>query len=311
MTINIRRIPAPNTLIIFEASARHLSFTRAAAELCLTPAAVSKQVQQLESRLHVPLFVRGHRSLTLTAQGARLYDAVFSALGQVADAVAEVRSPQSDLVAIASSSAIANLWLLPRLDALTQAFPQCSIRFMVGEANQGPLPAGADLTVRYTSAQMAGDGAQLMFPIEIFPVCSPAFQRKHRLRRVEQLANVPALELTTEHWQSMDWDSWLQGAKLPDLHLKTRHFFNDFVMLQSAAEQGHGVALGWSQLSQEALQSGRLVRPFKRAVQAPPGWGYYLMPSHRGQHKPSVEAVMQWLLAQAQMPAVQRAANST
>ena len=84
---------------------------------------------------------------------------------------------------------------------------------------------------------------------------------------------MPLLELTTEHWQGMDWELWLKLAKLETSQLNIPYFFNDYVMLQRAAELGHGVGLGWSPLCDEALQAGRLVAPLNNKVPVSPGSG--------------------------------------
>ena len=298
MTINMNRIPAPNTLIVFEASARHLSFTQAGSELNLTQAAVSKQIIQLEERLRVPLFVRAHRTLLLTPQGKALYQTVLKSLGDIAATVAEIRSLSGKLVTLASTAAFATLWVLPRLHLFRQAHPDIDLRFLASERNLGPMPDTTDLVVRYGNAGSTDAHSQPLFPVDIFPVCSPAFQQQHRLQQAQDLAGLPLLELTTEHWQGMDWELWLKEASLETGQLNVRCFFNDYVMLQRAAELGQGVGLGWSPLCDEALQAGRLVAPLQDRV-VHPGAGYYLS-ALNPQARPEVQAVQQWLLQQPQ-----------
>jgi LysR family glycine cleavage system transcriptional activator len=301
MTINMNRIPAPNTLIVFEASARHLSFTKAASELNLTQAAVSKQIIQLEARLRVPLFVRAHRTLLLTPQGKALYQTVFKSLGDIAATVAEIKSLSGKLVTLASTAAFATLWVLPRLHSFRQAHPDIDLRFLAGERNAGPLPDSTDLVVCYGNAGSADVHGVLLCSVDIFPVCSPAFQAQHALRQGEDLAGVPLLELTTDHWQGMDWELWLKEAGLETTQLHIPCFFNDYVMLQRAAESGLGVGLGWSPLCDEALQAGRLVAPLRNKVAVSPGSGYYLSALTQ-QARPEVQAVQAWLLQQAKNP---------
>lgn len=298
MTININRIPAPNTLIVFEASARHLSFTKAAAELSMTQAAVSKQVIQLEERLRVQLFVRTPRSLVLTAQGKKLYAAVFSSLGQIAAAVADIKSQGSTLVTLMATSAFATLWLLPRLQQFQQAHPDIDLRFVANDRNHAIAPDNVDLHVHYGNDSWGGAHSSLLFAVQVFPVCSPDFLERHTLASVEQLAALPLLELTTEHWQGMDWDQWLKqaGVDLPTQHI--RHYFNDYVMLQQATELGLGVSLAWSGLADQALQSGRLLAPLQERVAAPKGWGYYLSDGVAESRRAEVAAVRAWLQAQ-------------
>ena len=301
MTINMNRIPAPNTLIVFEASARHLNFTKAAVELNLTQAAVSKQIIQLEERLRVPLFVRAHRALVLTPQGKSLYQTVLKSLGDIAATVAEIKSRSGKLVTLASTAAFAALWLLPRLHQFRREYPDIDLRLLATERNLGPILDTTDLAIRYGNAGSTEGHCQALFSVEIFPVCSPAFQAQHGLHHPEQLTGLPLLELTTEHWQGMDWELWLKRAQVQASQVNIPCFFNDYVILQRAAELGHGVCLGWSHLCDEALQAGRLVAPLGKKVAVNPGAGYYLMALSQ-QPRTEVHAVAQWLLCQAQEP---------
>lgn len=298
MTINMNRIPAPNTLVVFEASARHLNFTKAAVELNLTQAAVSKQIIQLEERLRVPLFVRAHRSLILTQQGKSLYQTVVKSLGDIAATVAEIKSLSGKLVTLASTAAFAALWLMPRLHDFRQQHPNIDLRLLASERNLGPIPDTTDLAIRYGNAGSTEANSQPLFSVEIFPVCSPEFQAQHGLHKPEQLAGLPLLELTTEHWQGMDWELWLKLAQVEASQVNIQYFFNDYVILQRAAELGHGVGLGWSHLCDDALQTGRLVAPLRKKVAVNPGSGYYLVAMTR-QARGEVTAVQQWLLEQA------------
>jgi DNA-binding transcriptional LysR family regulator len=298
MTINMNRIPAPNTLIVFEASARHLNFTKAGIELHLTQAAVSKQIIQLEERLRVSLFVRAHRSLLLTPQGKALYQTVVKSLGDIAATVAEIKSLSGKLVTVASTAAFATLWLMPRLHDFRQQHPDIDLRFLASERNLGPIPDTTDLAIRYGNTGSTEPHCHPLFSVEIFPVCSPGFLEQNVLHGPEQLDGMPLLELTTEHWQGMDWELWLSLAEVETSKVNIKYFFNDYVMLQQAAELGLGVGLAWSHLCDEALRTGRLVAPLRNKVAVNPGSGYYLLAMTQ-QARTEVHTVQQWLLQQA------------
>lgn len=299
MTINLNRIPAPNTLIVFEASARHLSFTKAASELNLTQAAVSKQIIQLEERLRVTLFVRARRTLTLTPQGKALYQTVFKSLGDIAGTVAEIKSSSGKLVTLATTAAFATLWLMPRLHQLRRAHPDIDVRFLASERNLGPLPDSTDLVVRYGNTGSSDGNCWPLFSVEIFPVCSPDFQKRYARMHGTDLSGVPLLELTTEHWQGMDWELWLKLVELKTSQFNIQSYYNDYVMLQRAAEWGLGMGLGWSPLCDEALQAGRLVAPLHNKVRVDTSSCYYLTAMTQ-QPRAEVRAVQDWLLQQAQ-----------
>ena len=138
MISRLKKIPSPNSLIMFEASARNLSFTRAAFELNLSQAAISKQIANLEQRLGYLLFVRQHRSLRLSQEGRLLYRAVASGLGEIADVVEELNSPSaSKSVTVAATTAFAQMWLLPKLGRFMQQHPSIDLRILTSQNHLG------------------------------------------------------------------------------------------------------------------------------------------------------------------------------
>lgn len=239
-----------------------------------------------------------HRTLSLTPQGKSLYQTVVKSLGDIAATVAEIKSRSGKLVTLSCSAAFATLWLMPRLHRFGQAFADIDLRFLASERNLGAIPDSTDLVIRYGNGAWVDTNFQPLFSVEIFPVCSPAFQAQHALEHAEQLAGLPLLELTTDHWQGMDWESWLKAAQVEAAQLHIPYFFNDYVMLEHAAERGHGVGLAWSPLCTEALEAGRLVAPLRKKVAAHPEWGYYLSAA-TPKARAEVQAVQQWLLREA------------
>jgi LysR family glycine cleavage system transcriptional activator len=145
-------------------------------ELNLTQAAVSKQIIQLEERLQVTLFVRAHRVLILTPKGKPLYQIVFKSLGDIAATVAEIKSLSGKLVTLACTAAFTTLWVMPRLHRFRCDHPDIDLRFLASERQLGPMPDSTDLVIRYGNAGSADAHSWPMFSVEIFPVCSPAFQ---------------------------------------------------------------------------------------------------------------------------------------
>jgi len=301
MISRLKKIPSPNSLIIFEASARHLSFTRAAFELSLTQAAISKQIANLEQRLGHQLFIRLHRSLRLSQQGTLLYKAVASGLGQIADAVEELNAPPSSKsVTVAATTAFAQMWLLPKLGLFMQQHPDIDLRMLTSENHLSAVDEGADIAIKYGDNSWTKAESTFLLSGEIFPVCSPELAQRHQLNNLPQLAQVPLIDLDDSLWRWVKWKDWLidQHSPLRDLRISIE--FNNIPMLYSAAEAGQGIALGWSEFVQDLLDAGRLVAPFKQKVQIPKPWGYYILAPSKPDRAEEITKVKQWILQQAQ-----------
>lgn len=301
MISRLKKIPSPNSLIIFEASARHLSFTRAAFELNLSQAAISKQIANLEQRLGHQLFIRLHRSLRLSKPGTLLYRAVASGLGQIADAVEELSAPPPlQSVTVAATTAFAQMWLLPKLGRFMQEHPDIDLRMLTSEDNFSAVDDNADIAIKYGDNSWSNTESTFLLSGEIFPVCSPELAQKHQLNDLPQLSQVPLIDLDDSLWRWVKWKDWLIGQHSPLQSLRISIEFNNIPMLYSAAEAGQGIALGWSEFVQDLLDSGRLVAPFKQRVHIPKPWGYYILAPPATHRAEQITRVKQWILEQAQ-----------
>lgn len=260
MAVSPPRLPdlPLNALRAFEAAARLGGFAAAAAELGVTPGAVTAHVKQLEAVLGAALFVRAPRGVELTPLGARVLpelSAAFDALSEVGRRLrAEARPRQ---VHIATLPAIAQLWLSPRLPALRAAYPAISISITAMEAPPNLKRAGFDLCLF-----PALDQGEVIAEDWIFPVCAPGVAAQ--LRRVEDLARVPCL--TDASWRG-DWGLWLagQGAQV----VPAGPVFSLYALALEEAVNGGGVLMGHSVLVARHLADGRLVRPFAHEVRLP------------------------------------------
>ena len=149
-------LPPLDRLEVFEAAARNLSFTRAAAELNLTQSAVSRSIALLEERLGFALFERRHRALLLTEHGQTLYAAAVEALERLHDAVGRLRAAQAaPTLTVTTSLSFASLWLIPRLAGFTRTHPDVDVRIAASNEIQDLDRAGIDVAVRYTRAERA------------------------------------------------------------------------------------------------------------------------------------------------------------
>jgi LysR family glycine cleavage system transcriptional activator len=250
----LNRLPL-NALRAFEAAARTGGFMLAAAELGVTPGAVTAHVKALEDRLGAALFERNHKGVRLTALGveaAGMFTEAFDLLTKAEAVLRDKAAPQ--VVHVATLPAIAQLWLSPRLPALRAAAPEISVSITALEA-----PPNLKRSLHDLSLFPAASGGVLVAGDELFPVCSPSFAP--RLRRVEDLGLVPCL--SDSAWED-DWDAWLQavGAKVA----VRGPVFSLYALAVEEAVNGAGVLMGHGPLVAGHLERGTLIAPFAQRV---------------------------------------------
>jgi len=293
-------LPPLDRLEVFEAAARNLSFTRAAAELHLTQSAVSRSIALLEERLGFALFERRHRALLLTERGQALYAAAVAALESLHDAVGRLRAARrSPTVTVTTSISFAALWLIPRLAGFTRAHPGVDVRIAASNEVQDLERSGIDIAVRYTRSDGA-PGANKLFGEQVFPVCSPALARdpERPLKAPADLRHHVLLHVENLHatpW--LVWTQWLEAAGVPELKPAGSLHFSHYEQLVRAATDGQGVALGRMPLMRDLLRSGKLVTPFTRAIASPRC--YVLLRSERSAGSPEVDTFERWIRAEA------------
>ncbi|MFZ6048448.1 LysR substrate-binding domain-containing protein [Pseudomonas sp. CR3202] len=272
---NLRQLLPPlNALRTFEAAARHGSFKLAAEELCVTQAAVSRQIQTLEDFYGLKLFLRGNRKVQLTRDGNALYLAASSALQHIATASRELlRRNSLDYLALITTTAFAQLWLMPRLKQLRVQHPELQLHLISTEGNpdyQESFSAAVTLGLEEHPQYVA----TYLFSEEIFPVCTPGFLEQHpQISTLEGLKTVTLLNLSASHWKArlwapVDWSFWLKRFGLDASRCKETMDFSHFSMLLDAVEEEVGVGLAWRHLVQPQLDAGKLVRPTNETVLA-------------------------------------------
>ena len=256
----LTRLPL-NALRAFEAAARTGAFTLAAAELGVTPGAVTAHVKALEDRLGAALFERQARGVRLTALGLAAVEELTGAFDALAGAEARMRAlalPQE--VHIATLPAIAQLWLSPRLPSLRAAAPEISVSITALEA-----PPNLKRSLHDLSLFPAESGGRLLAADELFPVCSPVLAA--RLRRVEELGSVPCLSDTA--WDR-DWEVWLEAV---GVKVAVRGpVFSLYALAVEEAVNGAGVLMGHGPLVAGHLARGALVAPFPQRVRLMEGF---------------------------------------
>ncbi|HUR40943.1 MAG TPA: transcriptional regulator GcvA [Verrucomicrobiae bacterium] len=301
----------------FEASARHLSFTKAADELFLTQSAISRQVQGLEEALGVPLFQRRHRALLLTDEGQILAQTVARLLGELGQTVERLSGSAGGMITVTTMVTFASLWLVPRLAKFRQVHPLIDVRIAANNELLDLERDRIDVAIRYVAPDRAPAGATQLFGEEVVPVCAPALLR-NKARPLKEPADLARHVLLHDdpggsRWPALpylQWDVWLQAMGLPDLQVAGALHFSHYDQMIQAAANGEGVALGRLPLLSRQIREGRLVAPFEKARAAGRGTrstrGYFMLATPGATARPEVRHFMDWLLSEARQEAAAR-----
>jgi DNA-binding transcriptional LysR family regulator len=290
-------VPPLDPLLAFEAAARNLSFTKAAAELHLTQSAVSRQIQQLEDHLRIKLFERRARALLLTESGQLFYRSAQEALQKLHDSARRLRGTVApNTVVVSTTPGFATLWLIPHLAGFTRGHSQVDVRISASNEIIDDLEhAGVDLAVRYMP-EGSVTGGRLLFGETVFPVCSPelANNPKNPLVTPDDLHHHVLLYLESPRAAWLDWELWFHALGLGDFEPGGKLHFSHYDQLIQAAVDGHGVALGRNPLVRRLLRERKLVAPFKNKVAS--SRAYYVVESPAARAKPQVREFADWLV---------------
>ncbi len=271
-----KSLPPLATLIAFEAAGRHLSFTKAAAELNLTQAAISKQIRQLEAEVGTRLFARSHRAVQLTTEGREYLHTIVAALTHIQHATQELRTePVQGRLCVATDHAAADLLVVPRLARLFERQSRTTFHLVVSDLAQRALADEVDLAILHGEGTWPGHDCELLFAEVVFPVCSPAYlKRRGAIGTPDDLAGADLIDLDDDDWTWINWRIWLteHGVGLPAVHRALT--IGNYPLVIEAARRGHGVALAWQGLVEDDLASGALIRPLAAEVRT--RFGYYL-----------------------------------
>ena len=286
------RLPPFATLRAFEAAARHRNFSAAAAELHLTPGAVSRQVTTLEAQLGLQLFVREARQNRLTTAGSLLAERVRTAFGTLRDAMRELAEGQARPVVVTALPSFAARWLVPRLPAFNDCHPGIEVDLRPSREVVALDHGGIDLAIRYGRGRWPGVQATRLMPERLFPVCTPALAQRFRPRQAADLLSMPLI-----HDSDFPWAPFLEAAGVrPPRRLPGIRVDDSNIALQ-AAERGQGVLLGRSVLVADALAEGRLKRLLRASLAS--NYAYYIGWPAAHPPSPAADAFRSWLLEAA------------
>jgi LysR family transcriptional regulator of beta-lactamase len=254
-----------NALRAFEASARHLSFTRAAIELCVTQAAVSHHVKGLEERLGVQLFRRLPRGLALTDEGQALLPALGDSFDRIAELIEGLTGGMAQVLSVAAVGTFATGWLLPRLAGFRSAHPRIDLRLFTNNNRVDLAGEGLDYAIRFGDGAWHGTEAVPLMEAPLTPLCSPALARA--------IADPRDLlgQVLLRSYRADEWPRWFAAAGVAAAPVRGP-VFDSSVTMAEAAMQGAGVALAPPSMLARAIDDGALVRPFPQEVSTGRYW---------------------------------------
>jgi LysR family glycine cleavage system transcriptional activator len=274
-----------------------MSFTQAAQELNVTQTAISHQIRRLEAELDVSLFLRLKDGLALTEAGQAYLPGIRSAFHELRYSTEQLFATRDNTVlTISTLVSVASKWLLPRLPAFQQTFPDIEVRVSAATDLVDFRHGGIDAAIRYGRGDWKGLRADWLMSDEIFPVCSPALLKGGKaLQTPADLANHTMLQVSG--MTAADWNTWLSAADQPAKLAKgSRLTFDLAMMAVQAAVDGQGVCIGRSTYVDDDLRAGRLVAPF--ALRLKDDLGFYLVTPHETANSTKIVALRTWLLAQ-------------
>ena len=288
----MRRSLNLNWIRSFEASARLMSFTKAAQELALTQAGVSQHIRLLEQELGEPLFLRMSRAVRLTDAGEAYLHVVRESLDRLRLGTSDIFGADSEgLVRLRADPGFIDYWLAPRVRDFLDTYPDISLQVSLIVHGVETVWNALDMEVRYESERMGGMDAIALMGDAVFPVCNPSLG--HELRQPSDLLQQRLLHVTGNRH---GWTEWLHAAGVTCAAKTSLLQTDSGATTLVLAEQGVGVALGHSSLVMPLLQQGRLIRPFSPALETV-GIFYLITPSDHPLRR-QARLFRDWLLAE-------------
>lgn len=290
-----KALPPLSSLLPFEAAARLGSFSRAADELHLTQAAISRQIRGLEENLGVKLFCRRNRAVFLTPEGYELSNVVSAALQNIRSSAEGLRgASRKHQVVLLCQLCEAFYWLMPRLSLFHQRHAQIEIQVVTTTRPLTEFDGSFDVALQSTGKASGPHALAFTASDEVFPVCSPDYLRGAAMPlTLSDLQRHTLLHHRTTPPNLMEWDSWLRrlGHILAD---GTRSMvFDNYPMMLQAAVEGHGIAMGWSRTADRLIESAALIRPCLESVPLPNALSIYV--HERDPQRSETQALVQWL----------------
>lgn len=288
------RLPPLNAIRAFEVVARRLSITIAAEELHVTPGAVSRQIRTLEDALGIALLVRGHRQIALTRAGEEYYRAVTKSMDVLREATVRLtRRTRRTQLKVRAYTTFAMRWLIPRLSSFHAANSGIEVLLTASLDPVDFRREDIDGAIRLGDGKWSGANAHRLVSNILVPVCSPTVAKK-----VRKPADLQRQVLLHSIARPDDWACWLAAAKVDgEVDARSGMTYQSSAMAYAAALEGQGFAIAQRFLVEDDLGSGKLVAPFRKAVDMGDFTYYLVTPADRTESA-SMATFRKWLLAQ-------------
>lgn len=289
-------LPPLDSLVVFEAVARRLSFARAAEELFLTPSAVSHQIAKLEQFLGFMLFERLSKGIVLSKAGEDYLKRVAAALGAIGSATNDIRKGVKNILNVHASTSISSLWLMPRLGGFVRAHPDITLSLSASHVYSDFALGQVDIDIRYGIPDWPNLEVESIFEENILPLASPDFLMRHPVHAPEELLERPLIQSTVSVVQ---WKDWFVSRKLDVVPERYAFRFDRAAMSLEAAVQGVGVALESQKIAAQHIANGQLL-PVFHADWGIPVHAHFMVYPERNAQREEVAQFIEWVREQAE-----------
>ncbi|GAA6206238.1 MULTISPECIES: LysR substrate-binding domain-containing protein [Thalassotalea] len=296
-TSKAKKLPPLHLLSIFESSARLESFKLASEELFLTPSAVSHQIKSLEEYIGTSLFIRKSRGVKLNSAGKLYLNYIQQGLDQIEQGTKAVkRKYLSPNLKISTFATMATNVILPQLGLFQQAHPEIGIRIETGLDLTDFRYEDFDLAIRIGNGDWPNVSMKKLLDIKVAALCSQEFADKHQLTSIEQIKNIPLIDLT-----SMDniWQTWAEAAGLENINVEHNLTFSSYESSLHAAEQGLGLCLALMPIENSLVNRKVLIDPFNKTV--PFGRALYAVYRDEDKDRHDIQCFLNWLIKSPNM----------
>lgn len=288
-------LPPLNALKAFDSVARHESVSHAANELCVTPGAITKQIQHLESFLGVPLFIRRHRQIILNEQGKIFQRAVSKALLEIQTATNNIKgSVQNSTLKIRSYTTFSIRWLIPHAPKFLSANPEISLELTTSLDPVDFARDNIDCAIRLGSGDWPNATSTKLIDNVIVPVCSPQYLKGKKMKTPKDLLACNLLHIKR---RPNDWNLWFSGIGLSVDSIPQGMMCENSEIAYSAAKEGLGIAMAQYFLVRDDIELGKLVRPVMQSHDCGDNTYYLVMPSNTQQNIHS-RKFKEWILSE-------------
>jgi LysR family glycine cleavage system transcriptional activator len=296
--MSLTKLPPLNSLRAFERVGHHLSFSKAADELNVTPGAISQQIRTLEEFLDIKLFKRRNRTIVLTEAGQVCLPLITDGFASLSEAVQSVRQLNCDgPLTITSAPTFVSKWLIPRLCKFHNLHPDIDVRIDASTRLVDFMYDDIDVGIRFGTGEFQGLESIYLFSFDLIPVCSPGLINQGKgLHQLSDIRHQTLLHSDVDELDPSwpDWTMWLATANVTGVDPTHGIFFSQNDMMIEAALEGQGIALVSSVAAASDIGAGRLVQPFETRL--PVRLSYHFVTSKQKSTSKKVVAFRQWLL---------------